>query len=684
MTNWLNYLIMQPHKAKSDTGKLNPISSDPKALFFQRSMGGPAVCEHEANVAADHIMKMPDNRSFFFKPVSNFVQRKCDCNKEEKLQMKSENTVASIRSVPATVESAIHSTGESLDTGTRIFMETRFGHDFGNVRVHNDSLAHRASADINAQAYTHVNHIVFGKAKYQPGTDTGKKLLAHELTHVMQQNNSSALAANNSVQRQTDHRDPIHDPLLDQFSAETGAPREEVSQHSPEYEAWLMQGQQRTSASSPSVRGADPTICITPLCNRLASPSTTCLRDPHACAQTWKQDLLACVRANAPASNASHANDIIANTVAEIDAQLAYMNSISPVTTPGDKRNYIDWLKNYCEAKQRELRIEFYHNIIFQEVPSPTGNQTFWANRANDWDEFETALSAIPDEHLWGRPSNLPVVNFRREFTHPASAPGRAVGGETDSGTGLIRIFNAGIGSTPFTRSASLGLSSTNQTFRHEVGHLVDAMLTPTVRQDFFNNIVNWKEYSWGWVFPFPSPYPTWAAQREELCREVGLLNRENNCDQDRLSDLLRRINAAGTITENGRVLTKTTSFLEIWPVANVPTGIEFEYARTSQGDYFAEVYAFAVSVPEFLHRSLPTAQIEWLKRNVFNTDRHYNELIAPYEHLAMNTSSSTRYLGLLNSAREKFTRQQLLPISQQLQMILQQVPASASGGTMA
>src|SRR5206468_3117875 len=129
-------------------------------------------------------------------------------------------------------------------------------------------------------------------------------------------------------------------------------------------------------------------------------------------------------------------------------------------------------------------------------------------------------------------------------------------------------------------------------------GHLVDAMLTPALRQDFFNNVVNWKEYSWAWVFPYPSPYPTWAAEREQLCREIGLLNKQNSCDEDRLTALLHRIDAAGTITENGNVFTKTTNFLEIWPVANVPTGTEFEYARTSQGDYFAEVYAFAISVP--------------------------------------------------------------------------------------
>src|SRR5665213_3706318 len=69
-------------------------------------------------------------------------------------------------------------------------MESGFGYDFSNVQVHNDSLAHLSSAEINALAYTHGNHIIFGKGQYQPQTSPGKKLMAHELVHVMQQGSS--------------------------------------------------------------------------------------------------------------------------------------------------------------------------------------------------------------------------------------------------------------------------------------------------------------------------------------------------------------------------------------------------------------------------------------------------------------------------------------------------------------
>jgi len=77
-------------------------------------------------------------------------------------------------------------------------MESRFGYDFESVRVHNDSLAHKSSAAINALAYTNGNHVVFGTGEYQPHTDKGKKLLGHELTHVVQQ----ATTSSNKVQRQ--------------------------------------------------------------------------------------------------------------------------------------------------------------------------------------------------------------------------------------------------------------------------------------------------------------------------------------------------------------------------------------------------------------------------------------------------------------------------------------------------
>jgi hypothetical protein len=66
-------------------------------------------------------------------------------------------------------------------------MESGFGHDFGNVRLHTNSNAVQMSKDMNAQAFTHGNDVYFNENKYDPNSTDGKRLLAHELTHTVQQ-----------------------------------------------------------------------------------------------------------------------------------------------------------------------------------------------------------------------------------------------------------------------------------------------------------------------------------------------------------------------------------------------------------------------------------------------------------------------------------------------------------------
>ena len=86
------------------------------------------------------------------------------------------------------VHDVIGSGGNSLDAETRTDMESRFGgQDFGDVRVHTDGAAHESAKSVNAQAYTVGSNIVFQQGNYDPGSDSGKHMLAHELTHVVQQ-----------------------------------------------------------------------------------------------------------------------------------------------------------------------------------------------------------------------------------------------------------------------------------------------------------------------------------------------------------------------------------------------------------------------------------------------------------------------------------------------------------------
>ena len=88
---------------------------------------------------------------------------------------------------PASVGQALATHGRPLDPQLRQDMELRFGQDFSQVRVHTDTLAAQSARDVNANAYTVGSDIVFDSTRYAPGTHAGQKLIAHELTHVVQQ-----------------------------------------------------------------------------------------------------------------------------------------------------------------------------------------------------------------------------------------------------------------------------------------------------------------------------------------------------------------------------------------------------------------------------------------------------------------------------------------------------------------
>ena len=81
----------------------------------------------------------------------------------------------------------------------RGFFEPRFGTDFSNVRVHNDARAARVARSVNARAFTHGSDVVFGAGEYSAGSSSSRKLLAHELTHVVQQNGGVYLGENRAL-----------------------------------------------------------------------------------------------------------------------------------------------------------------------------------------------------------------------------------------------------------------------------------------------------------------------------------------------------------------------------------------------------------------------------------------------------------------------------------------------------
>ncbi len=104
-----------------------------------------------------------------------------------RLQLKSKRAAAVAPPARAADRIAGVSASWSLATADRAFMESRFGHDFSKVRVHADASAAMSAQSVNARAYTLGQDIVFGAGQYAPGTAQGRRLLAHELTHVVQQ-----------------------------------------------------------------------------------------------------------------------------------------------------------------------------------------------------------------------------------------------------------------------------------------------------------------------------------------------------------------------------------------------------------------------------------------------------------------------------------------------------------------
>jgi len=132
---------------------------------------------------------------------SRVILRKCDCGgaaglaggcekREEKkltLQRKAVDHQAEDSSAPPIVPETLRSRGHPLAMATRSFMEPRFGHDFSRVRVHADAKAAESARAVNALAYTVGDHIVFGDGAYAPHSEWGKLLIAHELSHVVQQ-----------------------------------------------------------------------------------------------------------------------------------------------------------------------------------------------------------------------------------------------------------------------------------------------------------------------------------------------------------------------------------------------------------------------------------------------------------------------------------------------------------------
>jgi hypothetical protein len=156
-----------------------PHRGHPLQAKLQVSQPGD-VYEQEADRIAEYVMSAPQaNRS------STLPHRTEPSSLRISRHPLSAATPAS--DAPNAVQEVLRSSGEPLDNSTRNFMESQFGHDFGHVRVHTGREAMESASSLSARAYTVGGHIVFGSGQYAPSSNAGRRLLAHELTHVVQQ-----------------------------------------------------------------------------------------------------------------------------------------------------------------------------------------------------------------------------------------------------------------------------------------------------------------------------------------------------------------------------------------------------------------------------------------------------------------------------------------------------------------
>jgi len=177
--------------------------------------------EQEADRVADAVMRMlepqvqrqseedEEEEMLQTKPIGEqitpLVQRQVEPEEEEEeetLQAKAEGQIPQVASNLESRINALQGGGQPLSKETRNFFEPRFGRDFSGVRVHADSNANQLARSINARAFTKRNNIVFGGGEYSPGSQGGKRLLGHELTHVVQQSKSTDNMMNKQIERE--------------------------------------------------------------------------------------------------------------------------------------------------------------------------------------------------------------------------------------------------------------------------------------------------------------------------------------------------------------------------------------------------------------------------------------------------------------------------------------------------
>ena len=178
--------------------------STPPVIQPKLKIGQPGDrYEQEADAVANRVMQMPDGDAIHMQPLEEeeeTMQMQPIEEEEEELMMSRKAGYQS--EVLSDIEpgiNALKGRGHPLSSSDRSYYEPKFGYDFSNVNIHTNDAASETAEQLGARAYTLGNNIVFGKGQYNSSSHEGKKLMAHELTHVVQQGQASR-SEDNSVQ----------------------------------------------------------------------------------------------------------------------------------------------------------------------------------------------------------------------------------------------------------------------------------------------------------------------------------------------------------------------------------------------------------------------------------------------------------------------------------------------------
>lgn len=162
-----------------------PVQRDPleeeEPVQLMRDASSPFVQRDAVPEEEEQVQMMRD---------PSFVQRDAMLEDDEQMPVQAFSDSSATPSSEASVSSRIQGKlggGQVLDAGARDFLEPRFGHSFENVRIHADGEADALSKDLGARAFTTGQDIFFRSGEYQPASSGGQQLLAHELTHTIQQ-----------------------------------------------------------------------------------------------------------------------------------------------------------------------------------------------------------------------------------------------------------------------------------------------------------------------------------------------------------------------------------------------------------------------------------------------------------------------------------------------------------------